>query len=80
MVPVRQAYLNKLIPSAQRATILSFDGLLGSSGGVVIQPILGKSADVWGYATSYIIGGCIQLLALPFTILMRRAKSPADKL
>jgi len=38
--PVRQAYMNGLIDSEQRATILSFDSLIGSSGGVVIQPVL----------------------------------------
>ena len=48
-MPIRQAYLNGLIPSQQRATILSFDSMLSSSGGVVIQPVLGRSADVWGY-------------------------------
>src|SRR5919106_180545 len=31
--PVRQAYLNELIPSEQRATGLSFDSLMGSGGG-----------------------------------------------
>ena len=45
IMPVRQAYLNALIPSQQRATVLSFDSLFGSTGGVVIQPILGKVAD-----------------------------------
>ena len=58
-MPIRQAYLNGLIPSQQRATILSFDSMLGSSGGVVIQPVLGRSADVWGYPGSYILGGLI---------------------
>jgi MFS family permease len=47
-MPIRQAYLNGLIPSQQRATILSFDSMLGSTGGVVVQPVLGRSADVWG--------------------------------
>lgn len=69
LTPVRQAYLNDLIPSKQRATVLSFDSLLASSGGVVSQPILGKSADVWGYGISYIIAGAFQLLALPFLYL-----------
>jgi len=50
--PIRQAYMNGMIPSEQRATVLSFDNLLGSSGGVVIQPVLGRIADVWSYATS----------------------------
>ena len=47
--PVHRAYLNDMIPSKQRATVLSFDSLLGSAGGVVFQPILGRSADLGGY-------------------------------
>ena len=50
-MPIRQAYLNGMIPSKQRATVLSFDSLMGSTGGVVIQPVLGKSADVYSYGT-----------------------------
>ena len=53
--PLRQAYLNGLIPSEQRATVLSFDSLMGSAGGVVAQPALGRVADVFGYATSYLV-------------------------
>ena len=34
--PVRQAYLNDMIPSKQRATVPSFDSLFGSLGGVFI--------------------------------------------
>ena len=77
-MPIRQAYLNGLIPSQQRATILSFDSMLGSSGGVVIQPVLGRSADVWGYPGSYVLGGLISALALPFIFLSRRENAPAD--
>jgi MFS family permease len=73
VTPVRQAYLNELIPSAQRATVLSSDSLLGSGGGVVIQPALGRAADVWGYGPAYLLGAVIQLLALPFILLARRA-------
>jgi MFS family permease len=76
--PIRQAYLNGLIPSEQRATILSFDSMLGSSGGVVIQPTLGRSADVWGYGGSYMLGAAIEALALPFILLSRRQDAPAD--
>ena len=46
--PIRQTYLNGLIPSHQRATILSFDSMMTSGGGVWAQPVLGKSADVVG--------------------------------
>jgi MFS family permease len=77
-MPIHQAYLNGLIPSQQRATILSFDSMMGSSGGVVAQPLLGRSADVWGYATSYLLGAALSALALPFVLLSRLQKAPAD--
>jgi MFS family permease len=79
-IPIRQAYLNSLIPSAQRATVLSSDNLLGSSGGVVIQPGLGKVADVWGYGASYVVGAGIQLLALPFILFARQVHAAADNI
>jgi MFS family permease len=78
VMPIRQAYLNGLIPSEQRATVLSFDSLMGNTGGVVVQPVLGKSADVWSYGTSYVIGAGIQALALPFLALSRRQNASAD--
>jgi MFS family permease len=76
--PIRQAFINGLIPSQQRATILSFDSLMSSSGGVVAQPILGRAADVWGYPASYLISGGISALALPFIAKARGEKAPAD--
>jgi MFS family permease len=78
--PIRQAYMNGLIPSRQRATILSFDSLMSSSGGVWAQPVLGRAADVWGYAPSYLLGAGISALAVPFLILSRRQNAPADTL
>ncbi|HEX2414742.1 MAG TPA: MFS transporter [Thermoleophilaceae bacterium] len=77
-MPIRQVYLNGLIPSQQRATILSFDSLMSSSGGVWAQPLLGRAADVYGYAPSYLIGAGISLLALPCLALSRRQDEPAD--
>ena len=77
-MPIRQAYLNGLIPSRQRATILSFDSMMSSSGGVWTQPVLGRSADAWGYAPSYLIAAGISTLALPFLALSRRENAPAD--
>ena len=77
-MPIRQTYLNGLIPSRQRATILSFDSLMDSTGGVWAQPVLGRAADVWGYAPSYLLGAGISALALPFLGLSRRQKAAAD--
>ena len=78
-MPIRQAYLNDMIPSQQRATVLSFDSLMGSSGGVVIQPVLGKAADATSYGTSFAIGGLFQLLAVPFLFRSRREGADADR-
>jgi MFS family permease len=78
-MPIRQTYLNGLIPSRQRATILSFDSLMDSSGGVWAQPLLGRAADVWGYPASYLVGAGISSFSLPFLALSRRQNAPADE-
>ena len=77
-IPLQQAFVNGLIPSAQRATVLSFNSLMGSSGGVVIQPLLGRAADVYGYGASYVIAAGIQALAVPFVLLARRENAVSD--
>jgi MFS family permease len=79
VTPIRQAYLNSLIPSKQRATVLSFDSMMSSAGGVIIQPGLGKSADVFGYPQSYVFASVIQFLALPFLLKARKVSAPTDK-
>jgi MFS family permease len=77
-MPIRQAYMNGLIPSRQRATILSFDSLMDSTGGVWTQPVLGRAADAWGYGPTYVMSAGISALALPFLALSRRQNAPAD--
>lgn len=76
--PVHRAYLNDMIPSKQRATVLSFDSLMGSGGGVVFQPVLGRVADVGGYGASLLWSGVITAVAVPFVLLSRAQRSPAD--
>lgn len=68
VTPIRQAFLNQHIPSTQRATVLSFDALLSSSGGILTQPVLGKAADIYGYPASYLISSVFQLVAIPFLL------------
>jgi MFS family permease len=67
-----------MIPSKQRATVLSFDSLMGSTGGVVFQPPLGRIADAYGYPISFLLSGLVSLLAIPFLYLSRRENAPAD--
>jgi MFS family permease len=77
-LPIREAYLNGMIPSQQRATILSFDSLINSAGGIVAQPVLGKSADIWGYRVSFLLSAAGSVLALPFIARARQLNTPAD--
>jgi MFS family permease len=77
-MPIRQTYINGMIPSRQRATILSFDSMMSSTGGVWAQPVLGKTADAYGYATSYVVSAGIAAFAIPFLVLSRRQDAPAD--
>lgn len=78
VMPVRQTYLNRLVPAGQRATVLSFDSLVTSAGGVVTQPVLGRAADVWGYGPSLLIGAVISAVSLPAVLRSRRHAGEAD--
>jgi len=80
VMPVRQTYLNGLIESRRRATVLSFDSLVSSSGGMFSQPLLGKVADLQGYGVSYLVGAAIQLGAVPFLLLARAENVGSDDL
>jgi MFS family permease len=80
VVPIRQAYINGLIPSRQRATVLSFDNLMASSGGVAAQPALGRVADLWGYSSAYVVSAAIQLVSVPFLFLARREDASSDRI
>jgi MFS family permease len=77
-VPMRQAFMNGEIDSEQRATVLSFDSLMSSTGGVVAQPALGRAADVWSYGASYVVSAGIQVVALPFVYFARREEAASD--
>jgi MFS family permease len=75
--PVRQAYINENIPSAQRATVLSFDSFFSDVGAVVGQLGLGYAAQAASKAAAYTIGGVVYLVAAP---LYRRAGKATDRL
>ena len=51
---------------------------MGSIGGAVAQPGLGRVADVYGYGAAYVVAGAIQVLGIPFAILARRQRAASD--
>ena len=79
-MPVRQAYLHQVTDSDHRATVVSFDGMVSSIGGVGGQIGLGRVADRDGYSAGYVVGGIATLVALPILVSLRRLGGPADQL
>jgi MFS family permease len=75
--PVRMAYINENIPSAQRATVLSFDSFFGDIGAVVGQMGLGYAAQAASKAVAYTIGGIVFSAAAP---LYHKAGKASDRL
>ena len=79
VLPIRQTYLNGMIAKSERATVLSFDSMVGNVGGIAVQPALARTADVWSYGTSFAICAVLQLLALPMLWRSRSFRHVADK-
>jgi hypothetical protein len=46
--------------------------MIGNAGGIVIQPSLGRVADMTSYGQSFIVGAAIQIIALPFLLRSRK--------
>ncbi len=76
--PVRQGYLHQLIPSEQRATVISFESLIGSGGSMVGQNGLAWVAGRQSLAAGYVAGGLFTLLGWPVILLLRRENHRAD--
>jgi MFS family permease len=76
--PVKQAFLHKSIPSEQRASVASFDSMLGNGGGVLQQAGLGYLARVRSIAEGYVVGGAFTLVAQAFLWRLRGLRSEAD--
>ncbi|MEM7139942.1 MAG: MFS transporter [Actinomycetota bacterium] len=81
--PVRQAYVHHVAPSEHRATVISFDAMVGSVGGVGGQLGLGRlsgAADdlVVGLGRGYIVGGVATILAWPLVWAARRRGGEED--
>jgi len=77
--PVKQAYMHQLIPSAQRATVISFDSLIYNSGSTLGQPGLGQLAERRSIGAAYVAGGLITAGVWPLVLLLRRRDDPQDR-
>src|SRR5437899_8272937 len=71
-MPVKQAYLNAHIPTAQRATILSLASMFANAGGVMGQSGWGWLARVRSIGEAWAYAGATLLLGLPLYWVARR--------
>jgi MFS family permease len=77
-MPVKQAYLNAHIPTAQRATIISLDSMFASSGGALGQTVWGWVAHTRSIGTAWAWSGMTLLLGIPFYWMARRKDRRLD--
>lgn len=78
ITPVRQTYFHKLVPGSHRATVASFDSMVGSAGGAVGQVGLGALGDARSVPAGFLAGGAAAALALPLFLAVRRSNEEAD--
>ncbi len=77
-VPVKQAYLHQVVPSRQRATVISFASMMGSGGSVAGQVGLGYLSRLHSIPLGYFVGGLATAGVLPVLTILRRLKESAD--
>jgi MFS family permease len=76
--PVRSAYLHQVVPSQQRATVVSFDSMVSSAGGIGGQVGLGALGEARSVASAFVVGGMATAAALPLLGRLRRLGGSAD--
>jgi MFS family permease len=78
--PVRQTYLHQSIPTSERATLVSFDALVGSLGSVGGQTGLGYLSQERSIPAGFVVGGLATILAIPIFGRLRALNEPADRI
>ncbi|HUF00835.1 MAG TPA: MFS transporter [Gaiellaceae bacterium] len=77
--PVRQAYIQQLIPSEQRATVTSFDSMVAGVGGTGGQLGLGALGEARSVPAAFVVGGLATAAAIPLVARLRMLGGSADR-
>jgi MFS family permease len=78
--PVRQAYLHQVVPSEQRATVVSFDSMISNTGGIGGQLGLGALGENRSIGSAFVVGGLATALALPLLARLRSIGGDPDRI
>ncbi len=78
--PVRQAYLHQVVPSEQRATVVSVDSMVSNTGGIGGQLGLGALGESRSIGSAFVVGGLATGLALPLLARVRAIGGAPDQI
>lgn len=78
LYPIQSDSLNALIPSEQRATLISVDSMCFSIVMIVLFPLAGTLADRWGLKTVLLLLGVILLLFLLTVFCIEKESFSSD--
>lgn len=76
--PVHSAYLHQVVPSGQRATVVSFDSMVANTGGIGGQVGLGALGEARSVGSAFVVGGLATAAALPLLGRLRRLGGAPD--
>jgi MFS family permease len=78
--PVHSAYLHQVVPSEQRATVVSFDSMLSNAGSIGGQVGLGALGEARSVGSAFVVGGVVTVAALPLLGRLRRLGGAPDEI
>jgi MFS family permease len=78
--PVHSAYLHQVVPSEQRATVVSFDSMLASGGSIGGQVGLGALGEARSVGAAFVVGGAATAAAIPLLGRLRRLGGTPDSI
>lgn len=80
LTPIQKGYLNKHIPREKRATVLSFNSMVGKLGAASGLVILGLIAKNYSIQASWLLSGFLLLFLIPIFIRTARHEKKIESL
>ena len=78
--PVRSTSIHQLVSKEHRASVLSFDSMVGSSGSALSQTGLGWISKAYSIPAGFLVGGALSVVVLPLIAILRRMEDPSDRI
>jgi MFS family permease len=70
--PMKTSYINKYIPSDKRATLISFDSMIGKLAAALGLVIFGFLADKTSFSASWVVSALLLLILIPVYLRVKK--------